>query len=1031
MFQPTGFSLEIFKDRYAFTPEETWNEACARVARQMAIAELPSKQKIYEDKFYDILSNNLFVPGGRIWYNSGRNNPQLLNCFVLGNQLDSKEGWGNLAKEMIVTSMTGGGCGIEFSDVRPRGASISDQKGECPGPVELMKLIDSCAKPVRAGGQRRVALMFSLDLDHPDVVEFLDAKLEKGQLTHANVSVRSKRTKQFIKAVKEDGDWELSWKGKHKKTIKAKELWNKIVTNAYNSAEPGFLNWEMVENESNISYIEDLVTTNPCSVGETYVAVADGRDHVTFKQLTEEGKDVAVYCLDSKGDVVIRTMRNPRVTGYNKEIFKVLLDDGSSVRVTNNHKFRLKSGNYKRCDELIPGDSLSILGKRQEYNGNNPYWKLQCNDKAISEHRFIAEYNSGIALTAEYDVHHKDHNSLNNSPNNLEILPKGEHTREHSDQSIGELNGRWSGYSNDEIYQHIIDLTKSLGRRVVTDDWVQYAKERQLPQQFSKYRQNTLGNLSNLFEAAADELEIETVKTKALVDPRSKTLFRDLLKEGYNLETVTGSIIVLKKCVVCEKDLRLPVTQRQVVYCSTTCVNKNRSKEEYAKTTKTRLKTIKAKHEILKLEQVKIYKYLKETNKKTPLKKEWVKECKHRGISPEICRASSPFTTWDDLVFAAETYNHKVISVTFDGYADVYNGTVDEFHNFFIGGFESTTRTGNKKYCYINNLNCGEIALSSYDCCCLGHLVLPRFVDQDDLNWAKLGDTIRTSVRFLDNVLTVNNYPLPEMKEKSQKLRRIGLGTTGLADVLTMLGLKYGSEEGNKFVDKLYRFISKQAYEASVMLAIEKGAFPACNPTKHLESSFMKRMPAKIKSLVAEHGIRNCAILTQAPTGTVSILSGNCSSGIEPAYSCAYERRFWKNNERQVELVFHPLFEQFMKEGKDVSHFVGSHDLTVKDHLEVQRIVQKHVDNAVSKTINMAQDYPLEDMEKLWLEYLPNLKGTTFYRENTRGYVDEQGVVQEPPLKAIPLQEAIARFTETHEVNAQQVDDCPSGICSI
>lgn len=588
-FKPTGFSETIFKDRYALTVEETWEQACLRIAKQMALAESTDKQKHYEETFNSILVNNYFVPGGRIWYNSGRNNPQLLNCFVLTNQLDSKEGWGEIAKQMIVTSMTGGGCGIDFSDVRPRGAKIGDQKGDCPGPVELMRLIDNCAKPVRAGGQRRVALMFSLDADHPDILEFLDAKLTKGELTHANVSIRLKNATKFQKAVQEDSEWELSWKGKYKKTIKAKELWNKIVTNAYNSAEPGLLNWEMIENESNIGYIEELVTTNPC----------------------------------------------------------------------------------------------------------------------------------------------------------------------------------------------------------------------------------------------------------------------------------------------------------------------------------------------------------------------------------------------------------------------------------------------------------GEIALSSYDCCCLGHLVLPRFIGSNGLEWAKLADTIRSGVRFLDNVLSVNSYPLPEMKEKSHKLRRIGMGTTGLADTLAMLGLKYGSEEGNKFIDKLYKFIAKVAYESSVMLAVEKGAFPACKPEKHIESGFMKRMPHKIRSLVKEHGIRNCAILTQAPTGTVSILSGNCSSGIESMFSAAYERRYWDKDERKVELVFHPLFKQFMEEGKDVSHFIGSHDLNVRDHMEVQAIVQRWVDNAVSKTINMQHDYPVEDMSSLWLEYLPRLKGTTFYRDGTRGYVKEDGTVELPPLTPLTIDEAKRRYKEVHVIDSEQVDDCPGGVCSI
>jgi len=587
-FTPEGFSLEIFQKRYAFTEQETWSEACLRVARQISSAEIPEKQKVYQDKFNEVLVSNLFVPGGRIWYNSGRINPQLLNCFVLDPIKDSREGWAHSAYNMIVTSMTGGGCGDDFSDVRPRGATISGQKGEAPGAVELMRMIDGCAKPVKAGGQRRVALMFSLDLDHPDIEEFLNAKLTKGELTHANVSVRSKKTKEFIKAVKNNDDWELQWKGKYKKTIKARQLWDTIVNNAYNSAEPGFLNWELVENESNIGYIEPLVTTNPC----------------------------------------------------------------------------------------------------------------------------------------------------------------------------------------------------------------------------------------------------------------------------------------------------------------------------------------------------------------------------------------------------------------------------------------------------------GEIALSAYDCCCLGHLVLPNFITDTGIDWALLGNTIRTAVRFLDNTLSVNHYPLPEMKIKSNNLRRIGLGTTGLADMLTLAGYRYGSIEGNQFTDKLFRFISKVAYEASVMLAVEKGAFPLCIPEKHIESGFMKRMPEKIKSLVLEHGIRNCAILTQAPTGTVSILSGNCSSGIEPMFAPAYERRYWDKDVRKTELIFHPLFEKFMKEGKDVGHFVGTHSLSVKDHMEVQKIVQKHIDNAVSKTINIPEDYPIEDVAKLWLEYLPYLKGVTFYRENTRGFVKEDGTVEEPPLKAIPLEEAKKRFSEKHTAELL-ANDCPKGVCEI
>jgi len=907
MFQPTGFAQEIFRDRYAFTPTETWEQCALRVAEQMARAEVPEKQKIYLDKFYNILVNNFFVPGGRILYNSGRNNPQLLNCFVLGDKLDSKEGWGNVAKEMVITSMTGGGCGIDYSDVRPKGASITGQKGECPGPVELMKLVDGCAKPVRAGGQRRVALMFSLDLDHPDVLEFLDAKLEKGMLTHANVSVRSKKTSKFIKAIKEDGDWELSWKGKYKKTIKAKELWNKIVQNAYDSAEPGFLNWELVSNESNIGYVEDLVTTNPCVIGETEILTKDG--YTRIDSLVNQ--EVEIWNGFEWSKVT------PKITGKNQSVVTVLLSNGLSLTCTDYHRFEIAT-NYT-------GNQKSILAKDLE-----PGMKLIKHNFPIIEHgaNLRDAYTQGFVAAEGME------------------LNKTLYVYKPKEICISRLEGikKSSWEENNKRFRIILKE-------------IPYSKNF-VPIEYNL--KSKLDWLAGLFDGDGCELKEGGLQ---LVSVNRSFLL--------NLQKLLTTVGISSKILLFHSEgMRMMPNHKggnQEYFCKESyriCIGAFQIQE---------LKKLGFKCERLKFEK-----------------------------SPN--RDASQFVT--------------VVDVTDSGIADtVYCFNEPLKH---LGIFNGII-TG----------QCGEIALSSYDCCCLGHLVLPRFITNSSIDYALLADVIRASVRFLDNVLTVNSYPLQEMRDKSHKLRRIGLGTTGLADTLTMLGLQYGSEEGNKFLDKLYRFISKIAYETSVMLAVEKGMFPACDPDKHVESDFMRRMPNKIRSLVREHGIRNCAILTQAPTGTVSILSGNCSSGIEPMFAPVYERRFWKDNERKIELVFHPLFEQYMKQGKDVRHFIGSHNLSVKDHLEVQRIVQNHVDNAVSKTINIPNTYLIEDMERLWLKYLPYLKGTTFYREGTRGYIDEKGVEHLPPLTPLSLEEGVARFKESHKINSETVDDCISGICEI
>jgi ribonucleoside-diphosphate reductase alpha chain len=915
MFNPAGFSQTIFKDRYAFTESETWNEACSRVAKQMSVAEQPDKQKVYEEKFNQILVDNLFVPGGRIWYNSGRNNPQLLNCFVLSDQLDSKHGWGKLSNDIIISSMTGGGNGVDFSDVRPNGASIQGHRGICPGPVSLMRLIDSCGQEVKGGGGRRAAFMFSLDMDHPDILEFLDAKLVKGQLTNANVSVRSKKTTDFIKAIENGSSWELSWKGKYKNKTDAEELWNKIVTNAYNRAEPGFLNMELAESESNIWYIENLVTTNPCFSGEMYLKTEEG--FKTFKSLSGQSLNL----INHKGCIVKGKVWS---TGVKKTV-NIKFTSGEIINCTSNHKFMLTDGTECQAENLKD---------KRIY----PYFNINLKNDEFTKLGFIQGDGCISRLNS------KEHKGID--------INIGE-----NDRDIASLFGI--------EYTEGVRVYYEVGYNDILED-LKFDKkvlpERRLPQTFNNWtNQQKKSFMRGLYSANGSVIKNGRVSFKSTCFDLIEEIKSFLNEIGINSYITTNKPKIVEfnnGSYLCKQSYDLNIGTFEGIVSFANQIG-------------------------------------------------FVHKYKNNELI-QIIKDKSP------LVVSVKDAEEK----------EVFDFNLDDDTHW---GVVSQKETGNG---YIAH-NCGEIVMSSYDCCCLGHLVLHRFVKGKDLDWHELANTVRTGIRFLDNVLDVNYYPLHEMKLKSQKLRRIGLGTTGLADTLAMLGHKYGSEEGNKFIEKLYKFIAKTSYEASVMLAVEKGMFPACIPGKHIESGFMKRMPAKIKSLVAEHGIRNCCLLTQAPTGTVSILSGNCSSGIEPMFAPAYERRYWDNNVRKSELVLHPLFEQFMKEGKDVSHFVGSHELTVRDHMEVQKIIQKWVDNAVSKTINMPNNYPMEDMATLWLEYLPYLKGTTFYRDGTRGYEKADGTMEEPPLKPISIDEAKQRFNEIHSTGSEKVEECPSGICSL
>lgn len=289
---------------------------------------------------------------------------------------------------------------------------------------------------------------------------------------------------------------------------------------------------------------------------------------------------------------------------------------------------------------------------------------------------------------------------------------------------------------------------------------------------------------------------------------------------------------------------------------------------------------------------------------------------------------------------------------------------------------------------------CGEITLPPYGNCCLGNINLANMVDDSgEVDWKKLAHTVRIGVRFLDNVLTVNHYPIPECDEVGQRSRRIGLGVMGMHYMFIKLGIKYGSEKCLEFLDRLFTTIRDESYKASVYLARDKSPFPAFSAKLYLQESFAKTLPARIRMMIREHGIRNAVMLTVPPTGTISMVHG-VSSGIEPIFAAMYLRRFRVANTWAEEVVLDPLFKEYIDQGKSLDLFVGSYDVTPEEHMKVQATVQRYIDNAISKTINLPNSAQWEDISKIALKYAPYLKGLTVYRAGSKGM---------EPLQAIPL----------------------------
>ncbi|MCK5540574.1 MAG: vitamin B12-dependent ribonucleotide reductase, partial [Deltaproteobacteria bacterium] len=288
---------------------------------------------------------------------------------------------------------------------------------------------------------------------------------------------------------------------------------------------------------------------------------------------------------------------------------------------------------------------------------------------------------------------------------------------------------------------------------------------------------------------------------------------------------------------------------------------------------------------------------------------------------------------------------------------------------------------------------CGEQPLLPHESCNLGSINLARMVSDDSIDYDKLGKAVTTAVHFLDNVVDINNYPLPIIEEQTKANRKIGLGVMGFADLLLLLETPYSSQKARDLAAEIMAFVDRTAYNASIELAEKRGPFP-----NFPESTYGTKNPTV--------PIRNATRTTIAPTGTISILAG-CSSGVEPIFALAFLRRVMDDDEL---FEVNPIFESVARKNNFFSHalvkkiahngschnldeipekfrlfFESAHDITPHDHIEIQAAYQKHTNNAVSKTINFAHDATIEQVEKAYLmAYESGCKGVTIYRDGCR-----------------------------------------------
>ncbi|WP_254768954.1 LAGLIDADG family homing endonuclease [Salinilacihabitans rarus] len=1004
------------------------------------------------ETFIEGMETLSFMPNSPTLMNAGDELQQLSACFVMSPDDDLSD-IHETAKEAAEVFQSGGGVGYGFWQLRPYGDAVGSTGGIASGPITFMRTYDQLCETIAQGGTRRGAQMGIMRVSHPDVIEFIHAKnkdvslahclrlndpddytyttfaeaLEEardlidedgrvpkhlrnaveGHLSNFNISVGV--TDAFMEALGNDEEYTFTnprTGEPHVATEETKEMyeryglgeyvevgeelsvpaevvWERIVEGAHENGEPGVIYLERVNKEHSFDVEKHpdhrIKATNPCVTGDTLISTEHGL--IPAEELYEQGVVTDVVVDGRLSEDTVKEASSVFKTGE-KDVYKLTTEEGYELRLTADHRVMTNDG-WVEASELETGDTVHVQNRKGSFGrhgtaeeGRVLGWLVGDGHFKHGEERAVLNfYDEDCELSERFaeDVNDAVRDPIGNANYDVGVCQiqrpeeyRGVDAREERVRSI-----------------RLYELAEEAG--LVED-------KHQVPDAvFRGSEEMARGFLQALFTADGG---VQGTVEKG-VSVRLSSSDRDLLVDVQQLLLNFGIASKIYDERREEGTKALP--------------DGNGGTKEY---------NIRAQHDLV-IAKDNLVRFREVIG--------FLLESKNEALDERL-------DAYDRGPYG-ERFEATVESVEYDGHEAVYDLTEPDTHSFLANGLVVH--------------NCGEQPLEEYEACNLGHINLSTLADfdapdwrvwseehadeydsreeaveaflEEAIDWAEFDERIEYGTRFLENVVTMSDFPVEEIEATVRRMRKIGLGVMGLAQLYIQLGIEYGSEEGNEVARQLMTHINHGSKWTSHELAKERGSFDDWDESKYADPTEYREWFERQTGLDADEWaegfpVRNHNTTTIAPTGTTSMV-GNTTGGCEPIYNVAYYKNVTDDVQGEEMLVeFDDYFLRTLEaNGIDVEAakreaqeqmasnefdgvegletvpdaigelFVITSDLSAKEHAAVQCACQVGVDSAISKTVNAPNDSTLEDAKEVfeWV-YEHGGKGVTYYRDGTR-----------------------------------------------